>query len=78
MYCKTAHLGSDDVSEVEEDGLDGAVGRVVGGGGGHQLGVAVEEEVHLSQEVVHFDGREELGQLAGDLPETLGGRGGIG
>ena len=62
---------------MEEYGLDGAVGRVVGGGGRHQLGVALEEEVHLAQELVHFDGGEELGKLAGDLPETLGGRGGI-
>ena len=53
---------------MEQNGLDGTVGCVVGGRGGHQLGVAVEEKVNLSQELVHFEGGEELGQLAGDLP----------
>lgn len=35
------------VGKMEEDGFDGAVGCVLWGGGGHQLGVALEEEVDI-------------------------------
>ncbi len=69
------HLGAYSIGEVEEDSLDRAVGCVVGSGGGDDLGVLLEEQVDFLQELVHVDRGEELGELASDLPDTLGGGG---
>ena len=46
------HLCSYEVGKMEEDGFNGAVGRVLRGWRRHQLGVALEEEVDLPKELV--------------------------
>ena len=56
---------------MEEDGFDGAVGCVLRCGGRHQLGVALEEEVDLIQELVKVQGGEELRKLPSYLPDAL-------